>query len=66
MKDFDGFMMVNSDILKNFSATYIEQNFENTLHIKSIKQQTFSEIMESGLLVEIVGRMKESGLLEDE
>lgn len=65
MEKFDGLMIVNSDILENFSEMSFEKNIENILSIKSIEDRNFQKIMKDGLLVEIVAKMTD-GLMEDD
>lgn len=65
MKSFDGFMMVNFDILKDFSEINFDKNIKNISPSKSFENKNFQEIMKDGLLVEIVGKMTD-GLIEDE
>lgn len=64
MNNFDGFMMINFDILKNLSEMNFDKNIKNILPRKSLENKSFQEIMEDGLLVEIVGKMDE--IIEDE
>ena len=56
----------NFDILKNFSEINFHKSLENILPWKSLKNKSFQEIMSDRLLVEIVGKMRENDLLEDE
>lgn len=65
MKSFDGFMVVNFDILKDFSEINFDKNIKNISPSKSFENKNFQEIMKDGLLVEIVGKMTD-GLIEDE
>lgn len=65
-QNFDGFMILNFDILKNFSEVNFHKSLENIFPWKSLKNKSFQEIMRDRLLVEIVGKMRENDLLEDE
>lgn len=65
-QNFDGFMILNFDILKNFSEVNFHKSLENIFPWKSLKNKSFQEIMRNRLLVEIVGKMRENNLLEDE
>lgn len=65
-QNFDGFMILNFDILKNFSEINFHKSLENIFPWKSLKNKSFQEIMRDRLLVEIVGKMCENDLLEDE
>ena len=65
-QNFDGFMILNFDILKNFSEVNFHKSLENIFPWKSLKNKSFQEIMRNRLLVEIVGTMRENDLLEDE
>lgn len=65
-QNFDGFMILNFDILKNFSEINFHKSLENILPWKSLKNKSFQEIMSDRLLVEIVGKMRENDFLEDD
>ena len=65
-QNFDGFMILNFDILKNFSEINFHKSLENIFPWKSLKNKSFQEIMSDRLLVEIVGKMRENDFLEDE
>lgn len=65
-QNFDGFMILNFDILKNFSEINFHKSLENIFSWKSLKNKSFQEIMSDRLLVEIVGKMRENDFLEDE
>ena len=56
----------NFDILKNFSEINFHKSLENILPWKSLKNKSFQESMSDRLLVEIVGKMSENDLLEDD
>ncbi|MGP1583493.1 MAG: hypothetical protein ACTTH6_04705 [Candidatus Altimarinota bacterium] len=65
-QNFDGFMILNFDILKNFSEINFHKSLENIFPGKSLKKKSFQEIMRDRLLVEIVGKMRENDFLEDD
>ena len=65
-QNFDGFMILNFDILKNFSEVNFHKSLENIFPWKSLKNKSFQEIMRNRLLVEIVGKMCENDFLEDD
>lgn len=65
MNDFDGCMMINFNLFKNFSEIEKQKKYEKNLSIKSFEGNGFTKIMEDWLLVEIVGKM-DDGILEDE
>ena len=65
-QNFDGFMILNFDILKNFSEINFHKSLENIFPWKSLKNKSFQEIMSDRLLVEIVGKMRENDFLEDD
>ena len=65
-QNFDGFMILNFDILKNFSEINFHKSLENIFPWKSLTNKSFQEIMSDRLLVEIVGKMRENDFLEDE
>ena len=65
-QNFDGFMILNFDILKNFSEINFHKSLENIFPWKSLKNKSFQEILSDRLLVEIVGKMRENDFLEDD